>query len=642
MARRTKSQKKTRVTIVIGIVLLLFLGTIYIYSDNLFSFIDGTLTYGEELYIPMDKLIFAGTYDKGTWGFSPSNECCWSGRYGQGCINPYDTVVVNKNENSIGLTMFGGSSCLPILETPDLRLRDTKITFRSVANRCGTNKGKTGSSCIYASTGQTLWCLPSPLYGDSPSGEASIEVRWLDYGTGDYQIFVNDKPVTNGNIPEGQELKLYTQSDPRYGWDECGASSYFVNPRYTDLFGCDPKDNETIQVVCIAGETNIQLADLEGFKRFCPELSAIRHKDGVSDESRNIYWELATLRPYHIDKNEMWEFTYVKDSNVTGVAYDCEEFYEIENLVDLETPIPVIADNSLIWTSVHNMKDLLWNNLVNKVKSGDSTIFLAVANEDDYPFDDNIKRYPNDLSASQLPVEGNRHTFIEGESYTFNEYFSAELEKITWRGYLYDGLENFQMRNTWKLNFAKEGVDIKLEKEDVYDINKKAVIDVSVKNKYPFEGKFIVTLTLVQTAVNQHRVLSEEIYIGKGDTEKLSFDLPTNLVGEVEIYPVVVLDTDLGIIPVSSYDKQTYNVMIEDTKVVVSENITVETTDDIILDEEPVIIQKEDINETFENVTEKEVIRTNDNLKIVIIIIVLIMVGFASYIYSKKRNKRRR
>lgn len=526
---------------------------------------------GEEQYHAYDDLLVTGSFDRGDWLYSPSQTCQWTGTPGiSGTVEPWDTISASTDKITVGI-FKGVDPCIPVLSTKNLYLKDFKVSFESSANRCGTNKNNQGHSCVYANN-QVLWCLPD-ISGRDPHQTVSVEVRWDDYRAGHYQVFVNEVLKKEGVASETNGLFITTKSDSENGWDECGASSSFINPRVAEVFGCDLQAGEVKAVKTFATPGVFDINDLPGWKRFCTNVESYHFDNGVAGTSAQVYYALAQGEDVTVGDNEYWEVTYLADANAVGVTDDLCEYFNVdkdnctgsvhfcENFVpgvgcltlaedfeDIPVPDPVVEDQTLWWSSYGFMNDGLWihDKLNLRLYSGENEIMHVPWPDVTCGWPGNhVAKYPGNAEGC-LELDSFNNNFLADSRISVGDFLKVEIDDFTARYYETTHGKNMKYVATWRLDFDKDAISAEItDGESSYVLNDDSTVTAKVQNNLPFDAEFRVS-SVSTDGLGEQTTESHVVNIGVGKDKEVVFSLPTETLGDANIRVSTVLITEVG------------------------------------------------------------------------------------------------
>lgn len=494
--RRSRKSKKMR-NWSIGIFLLLILvaGTLtYLYNQG---FVIGD-RLGEEGYeltdpqllngqINSDKITTSGSVGVLTTSMSyPTHThpqgVCWNGN---GDWHPRETI----NNIEGGLTTSDGSFTIKGLYLEDFKAE--VFLEASYACRHGVRRGDVSSS-ISTNLGWSF--SPEPVqsvYSIHVPVLSVIELIWDDPETGHYQLYFGGRLVKEGIADPNQDVTI-TMTGRKINTCDLGcrgqAEATMWDLRSKEPFGCDTRDGEYLASRTFTEREDYTINNLRGFKRFCPEIAAIRYNGSAFDTSNRVYYRLNSGGTEIVPDEGLHRLFYIADGEKLGVTdpncpagqaydYEADQCYGVTGIIDL-CDGDLQADGSCLY-QVRNLGD---RDLSEQI--GGKTLRLQlsgrgpIAHNNGNPFftastptftgvsPDGIAEYP-DGGVESWTFGLNGFEFEEGDLQELDDFFTAELIDVDAIAYTNDGE---RIGNTSRYAYTTTEYQCIVEKDGDWDL----------------------------------------------------------------------------------------------------------------------------------------------------------------------------
>jgi hypothetical protein len=594
----------------------------------MFAYLGGTgslSVLGEESYQPYDPLLAAGSFDKTKWVseakpmirqfYSCSGSTITDSQYDvynyvQNMTFPTGVGLVIKFPSPPTVAYTGYSYKSPYsdvdgpqlagkIRTKDLRLVNFKTEFAGVVGSCGSNAYSMGGVQLYTNMNNKTAVVDYP-YGNRGAtprfafgylrGPSFVELTWDDYELGHYQVKVNGVIKQEGIVPEGQPFYLWTAATvPSCYSGSCTGAPAFINPRYKELFNCDPANGEYLVSKTFTKDQDFSLETLRGFSKFCTDFPAVHYKDGVISPSKQVYYALSTGKTVQPGANEIYKVFYIADGaalglpvmscsggafdfslnkcvGLSGLADICGTGQQLingicsvsaQNIIDLEPYQAVEGDDTILWTA---------NPKLRQITSGATVLFSTATpgytcqNTDGHSENDNF-RYPRP-DASCYDFEVNNKEVVVGSPVMMNDYFTLTMEKADViidydvEDEHYGYVDSWQTINKMVLNGKPIVVKSNIASE--YTLGSTASASLAITNSYP--GTLSVTiLREIKTPTGDMELKTQKTTVSSG-TNSIMVKPYTAELSSISERVTVLMETSAGSLVASEPITIQYNI----------------------------------------------------------------------------------
>lgn len=602
-------KRKNRQTIItIGIVVALLL--VASYFGGLFSFIAPAL--GEEGFEPKDVLLESNTYTPTIW--NNKYETSGSQSSDEALYQKYTSVSNSAISLSGGFTRDdwrlagkptkycreddGNLFCIPMVyDLIPLEQEEVIIDFYTYLRREPAMGDYSGTSKVSVN-GQEVFSVKCDYLNCGSSDKHRLEIRWNDYETNQYQVFVDGRAVGGERVATDGIVNI--QFRPQYHYYTRTKPTIFVVERFDTrrLFGCDPQEGEVIADMTFT-ETTFDIDDLIGFKRFCTDIPSLYNDGGVVTSTNRIYYNLASGESVVAGVNKAYRIFYVADGVEVG-ALDCGsgESYSIDedecltttgfasicssgsilidnvcvtkiiDEVDFTPRAEIVGDNTILWDA--NGEQLSFNSLDGQLFSVATPVYSC--RETDGHDDTDRINYPQP-SEDCWTFYLNDEEIAVGDTQQVGAYWSVSLESVK-ASLRYDADEGqngvFEEEDDWGMSMQvvleQPFVDISASLPSQLELGGAGDVELSFDNRLSSDVNGIVELVVAPETIDNTIVVTKQVSLPSGSSVQ-EVSLPTAYLGDTNTLIFFTLRTDAGNLLASDVYEASYEVVdvVEDS-----------------------------------------------------------------------------